>query len=41
MLKEFKLLLYNNIHRVIKENKNIMNYFLKGLSTRLKYIFNA
>jgi len=29
-----KFLLYN-IHRIIKENKNIINYFLKRISTRL------
>ena len=29
-----KFLVYN-IHRIIKENKNIINYFLKRISTRL------
>ncbi|MFP3257650.1 MAG: hypothetical protein RXO36_07610 [Candidatus Nanopusillus acidilobi] len=28
-----KFLVYN-IHRIIKENKNIINYFLKRISTR-------
>jgi hypothetical protein len=30
-----KFLVYN-IHRIIKENKNIINHFLKRISTRLK-----
>jgi len=31
-----KFLVYN-IHRIIKENKNIINYFLKRISTRLLF----
>jgi sRNA-binding regulator protein Hfq len=34
-----KFLVYN-IHRIIKENKNIINYFLKRISTRLKLCIN-
>jgi|GEM_PF-6811323 len=29
-----KFLVYN-IHKIIKENENIINYFLKRISTRL------